>query len=350
MGEQMADIPSVFKLPRQTESYLRLLNKVYDQTGKQLLSEVLVNSLASVEEATHYDNYDGGVHGHTLKLAVPDDLFVRVFSSRREIEERITNDLEDLVRLQGERFTSVFLEPSQIQDERWREEAGAYQRVVTNPASPQAVERIWGPYPMRVFLSHKASFKTETSKLKEALEWCGIGAFVAHEDIEPTLEWHREIENALFSMDALVALVTPDFHDSSWTNQEVGVATGRGVPVIAVRLGGTPYGLLGTRQALGGCNWEDPEPMALKIFKLLEAKLVRTPKLFDAAIYAYARPRSFDDSQEKVEKLLSQFPTATPTQIDRLVEACRAFPRPWWTVAPDRQARGSLGGALAEQR
>lgn len=320
----MADGLAEFKLPYQAEGYLRLLNKIYELNGEALLSEVLVNSPASVDEATHYDNYDGGIHGHTLKLAVPDDLFVRIFGRRRDIEERITRDLEEMVRMQGERFTSVILEPSHIQDERWREEAGAYHRVVTSPAPPQAVERIWGPYPTRVFLSHKANYKVETSKLKEAIEWCGIGAFVAHEDIEPTREWHREIEHALFSMDALVALVTADFHESSWTNQEVGVAIGRGVPVIAVRLGGTPYGLLGIRQALGAGDLEHPERMALKILELLEAKFVRTPQLFDSVIYAYKRSRNYDDSEEKVAKLLSRFQTATPSQVDRLLEAWEA--------------------------
>lgn len=320
----MADGLAGFKLPYQAEGYLRLLNKIYELNGEALLSEVLVNSPASVDEATHYDNYDGGIHGHTLKLAVPDDLFVRIFGSRRDIEERITSDLYEMVRMQGERFASVILEPSQIQDERWREEAGAYHRVVTSPAPPQVIERIWGQYPMRIFLSHKAGFKEETSALKQALAWRGIGAFVAHEDIEPTLEWHREIEHALFSMDALVALLTADFHDSNWTDQEVGVAIGRGVPVIAVRLGGTPYGLMGTRQALGGCAWAHPERTAVKLFELLEAKLVRTPKLFEAAIYAYRRSKSYGDSEAKVAQLLSRFQTATPSQIDMLLEAWEA--------------------------
>jgi len=37
-------------------------------------------------------------------------------------------------------------------------------------------------------------------------------------------------------MDVLVAILTTGFRESHWTNQEIGVAIGRGVPVISVRL------------------------------------------------------------------------------------------------------------------
>ena len=53
-------------------------------------------------------------------------------------------------------------------------------------------------------------------------------------------EWETEIESALFSMDVLVALLTDGFHDSNWTDQEVGVAIGRKIPVVPVRLGKGP--------------------------------------------------------------------------------------------------------------
>lgn len=48
----------------------------------------------------------------------------------------------------------------------------------------------------------------------------------------------------------LCALVTEDFVRSQWTDQEVGFALGRGVPVVALACGAPPYGLLGKQQAL----------------------------------------------------------------------------------------------------
>lgn len=64
--------------------------------------------------------------------------------------------------------------------------------------------------------------KKEAAALKDSLSIYGISCFVAHMDIHPTKEWQSEIENALSSMDSLVALMTKDFHNSLWTDQEIG--------------------------------------------------------------------------------------------------------------------------------
>jgi hypothetical protein len=80
----------------------------------------------------------------------------------------------------------------------------------------------------------------------------GISLFVAHNDIEPTSEWQTEIEIALSTCDSLVALLHSNFHASNWTDQEIGFAMGRGVPVFAVHMGQIPYGFIGRFQAFNG--------------------------------------------------------------------------------------------------
>ena len=70
-----------------------------------------------------------------------------------------------------------------------------------------------------------------------------MASFVAHEDIKPLKKWREEIEKALKSMDLLLALLTEDFRKSKWTDQEVGVAIGREVRVMPVRMGKIPTGL-----------------------------------------------------------------------------------------------------------
>ena len=193
--------------------------------------------------------------------------------------------------------------------------------AVAPSITPEALQRIWGGEQVRVFLTHKSSVKTQTSQLKQSLVRCGVAAFVAHDDIEPTEEWQREIERALFSMDALVALLSEDFHNSNWTDQEVGVAIGRGVPLIAVRLGMDPYGLIGTSQGLSGCTWADTDSIAVKVFQLLHKRIQDKSRLFECALTAYASSQSFADSAWKVEHLLSVFATLTSDQVARVVEA-----------------------------
>ena len=99
------------------------------------------------------------------------------------------------------------------------------------------LQRLWGDGALRVFISHTAANKQTAKLIKLQLNNRGIASFVAHEVIEPMKEWETEIEKALLSMDLLLALLTEDFAESKWTDQEVGIAIGQKVPVIPVRMG-----------------------------------------------------------------------------------------------------------------
>lgn len=112
--------------------------------------------------------------------------------------------------------------------------------------------KFWITGHFRLFLSHLSSFKVKTSQLQKALRAYGISAFVAHDDIEPTKEWQDEIEKALFSMDALAAILTPGFKESNWTDQEVGVAVGRDVLIVPIRKRLDPYGFIAKYQGMQG--------------------------------------------------------------------------------------------------
>src|ERR1700677_3202059 len=169
---------------------------------------------------------------------------------------------------------------------------------------------IWGENGYRVFLSHKGGVKKETSRLKDELEVYGISAFVAHADIEPTKEWQQEIENALATMQAFVALMTPDFHDSNWTDQEVGFALGRGVPIIAAKMGKDPYGFIGKFQALP-CSWENA---AISIVKLL----IRQAPMWEAYVQAVTRCKSFDNGNT-LSTILPNIKSLTGRQAETLV-------------------------------
>jgi hypothetical protein len=107
---------------------------------------------------------------------------------------------------------------------------------------------IWTPDYFRLFLSHVATYKVPAQQLKDALNLYNVSCFVAHTDIKPTRAWQDEIEEALGTMDALAALLTTDFHQSNWTDQEIGFAMGRGILVIPLRYDYDPYGFIGKYQ------------------------------------------------------------------------------------------------------
>lgn len=167
--------------------------------------------------------------------------------------------------------------------------------------------------------------KVNTASLKDSLALYGISCFVAHEDIHPTKEWMDEIESALFSMDALIALMTDDFHDSDWTDQEVGVAMGRCVPVISLKLGKlNPYGFIGRFQALS-CTWEKAP---LELMKLL----ICHEKMKEAFIAAVSGCSSFDRGNA-LASVLPFISSLSESQADSLIEAYKNNP----------ELRGSFG-------
>ena len=133
--------------------------------------------------------------------------------------------------------------------------------------------RFWLPGHFRLFMSHLSSFKKQTALLQSFLRPMGIAAFVAHEDIEPTKEWLNEIEKALFSMDAVAAILMPGFHESNWTDHEVGIAIGRDVLVIPIRRGLDPYGFIGKFQGFQGAG-----KSVRQVSEGLFSVIIRNPK------------------------------------------------------------------------
>jgi len=132
-----------------------------------------------------------------------------------------------------------------------------------------AVPRIWkNSSKFRLFISHLADDKDKATRLKEALNYHSISGFVAHEDIDPTLEWQAEIESGLYAMDAMVAIHTKGFSESYWTQQEVGFALGRSVNIISLKMGEDPTGFISKHQALARKN-RKAEVIAAEINNLL---------------------------------------------------------------------------------
>lgn len=111
--------------------------------------------------------------------------------------------------------------------------------------------RNWdGTTQFRLFISHIAKDKDKAKRLKDCLVRYAINAFVAHEDIYPTLDWQREIERALNAMDAFIAIHTKGFSQSFWTQQEIGFAVGRDAKIISLKMDEDPTGFISKQQAL----------------------------------------------------------------------------------------------------
>jgi TIR domain len=299
------------ELPKNIERYLAALSRLYARDGQHALQEIIVNARTRVAEEWAYDNWNGGTYGHALYLVIPEALFLAAIQKRDEIQTEICKDLNALHNLQNEHISEVFLEMDVPDDRDWRQESGLLISTIS-VITPGSAARIWGDKGFRLFLSHKSEVKTQTAELKEKLGLFGVSAFVAHEDIKPSRAWQTEIENALHSMHAFAALMTEDFHDSVWTDQEVGFALARGVPVIAVRLGRDPYGFLGKFQALR-TDWKGAAEGIVKL-------LMKHERMFSAYVQALRDCTGWDDGN-MLARALPGIESATDQQIDELVAA-----------------------------
>jgi hypothetical protein len=154
------------------------------------------------------------------------------------------------------------------------------------------------------------------AELKWALRLFGVACFVAHEDIEPSSEWQKEIELGLGSTHALVALLTTDFHQSNWTDQEVGWAMGRGIPVVPVRLGVNPYGLMGKIQASEG-NLDFTLLTARGIVEVLLTNGSTHARMRAALVEAFGRANSWE-AAKAMRHLIEQIDDFTEEEKNSL--------------------------------
>jgi TIR domain len=148
--------------------------------------------------------------------------------------------------------------------------------------SSSIVPRNWqGTTTLRLFISHISIHKVKATRLKSCLELYAISGFVAHEDIVPTLEWQSEIERALYAMDAFIAILTPGFSQSIWTQQEIGFAYARGVKIISLKMGEDPTGFISKQQALPRRD-RSAEEIAKEVDAILSADERTATKLLSA--------------------------------------------------------------------
>jgi hypothetical protein len=164
-------------------------------------------------------------------------------------------------------------------------------------------DTLWDRDYLHLFISHSAVQRELAGRLREKLKRYFVDGFVAHDSIEFGLEWPGVIIEHLRSCHALLALVSAEFSESQWCDQEVGWVLGRGVPVMSINAGSVPYGFFGSRQAL--TFRDDHEDVSRQIFecslKLRETGLLAT----GALVTALEKADNYDEASRIVSLLAS---------------------------------------------
>lgn len=298
--------------PKQVSEVIATLADIFRHQRRNDVVELLENAGAQFTEI-NYDNWNGGTTTWGLRLEVPVPIFAAVESQLGALEKEILGKLGYFDRLHpNDPIGDVAIVPIA---------PGANTAGLRMAPSEIEVRRIWPDGQFRLFLSHVSLHKVQVSELKDALSTYGIAGFVAHEDIQPSLEWQREIEIALRSMHALAALITTDFHASNWTDQEIGWAFGRGVLVVPVRLGVDPYGFAGKVQGFKG-NLDHPQALASAIKKILLNNPQTHREMRRALVSAFSDVTSFN-SAIMLSKIIVQIADFTEEEKIALRNACK---------------------------
>lgn len=292
------------------ETIIESLIQVFKHQNKLETVNLLENSKARIEQ-TDYDNWDGGTLFFTLFLDIPLNLFANLEYRIDQFEEAIAKKLTSILRDTGnQHLNRVVIAP-----------------ILANPATSKAapkstvddVSRIWQLSYLRLFLSHISTHKTVISNLKDELGIYGISGFVAHEDIEPTKEWESEIFLALNSANALAAFLTSDFHKSNWTDQEVGIALGRGLLVIPIKIGIDPYGFMAGKQAMPG-SFEKIEQLTTDLIDILLKHHTTSKIMHEALIVSLETAMSFINAR-KASQMIIRTNNFTQGQLGRIQQA-----------------------------
>ena len=136
----------------------------------------------------------------------------------------------------------------------------------------------WKPGYVELFISHSAAHKEFVGNVADELAVVGIHGFVAHDTMQFSSPWQDQIEQALRSMDAFVAIVHPGFDKSGWCHQEVGSALGRRVPRYVIHMGDDRAGFI-SREQWPSEAWTDAHGVASVISTWIasEMRLGETP-------------------------------------------------------------------------
>ncbi|OGR41947.1 MAG: hypothetical protein A2X35_11610 [Elusimicrobia bacterium GWA2_61_42] len=292
------------------KSVVATLSSIFKAQGRSEYVKILDASSPTIEEA-EYDNWNGGTYYYTLSLEIPVDIFARIESALSKHEGEIGAKLQLVVRETGNDILNrVIIRPQMVE---------SVSELAVEHSGNERVQAIWKNKPVKIFISHQNSDKVAAAKLSAFLSKFNMAAFVAHEAIEPTIPWQSEIKIALNTMDVFLALLTSNFRNSKWTDQEVGFAVAKKAVIIHVRDGQDPYGFIGETQSLS-MPIEENENLGMEIISILLKNPVLKSRVRETLFVTLENIGNFTYAC-KTMKLLQKAGAFSEQEIQRIREA-----------------------------
>ena len=173
---------------------------------------------------------------------------------------------------------------------------------------------------MYAFLSYQTKDKLVAGEVRALLETLGIKSFLAHEDIQVSVEWRHKILEEIGKVDLFIPILSSSYYESKWCVQESGIAAFKGLTTIPLSIdGAVPEGFIGHIQS----TKVEPGKITLaNLFPGLAKKDVGF--VIDAIIGIIKGSGSFRGAEARFAMILPYLAKATDEQVAKLLKISAA--------------------------
>jgi len=173
---------------------------------------------------------------------------------------------------------------------------------------------------IRAFLSHSDKDKKIAAELKEKLAKYKIDVFLAHIDLDSGTEWESRLFSEIQNCNIFLILLTKNYHDSNYTDQETGIALNIPKPILPICVDDTrPYGFMSRFQA-EICNTEFTQENIDKIAKSCRKLTKFASSILDVLIKRLETSETYSDAYA-VAKMIDGHEEFSADQINSLAIA-----------------------------
>ena len=299
-----------------------------------------------IEITTGYDEFND-YNVHTLIFLLPGECFEKniSISSQMFICQEIKEDLNRIILESDEYIGEIKFDLKNLDKKASNKETESFlieaseskddihvKDYLKTKIKNFEIPDFWDKDCLRVFISHSVTNYNIAKKLKDEFQKSSLSCFVAHKDIKPTTQWQKEIKKALKSMELFLSIVTENFNKSCWTNQEIGFALCKGIPIISIKIDtASPPGFIFEKQAIT-LNEKDIAPYSqnfLNLLNLIKEKFPKHPfikKKFLSArdgCFSWAKDMfmdiiNLDFNDKEIEEIVKTIEGPASTKINQL--------------------------------
>lgn len=170
---------------------------------------------------------------------------------------------------------------------------------------------------MKVFISYLTADRFLAGSIKEELDANGFETFLAHEDIQPTQIWMDKIFQNLIETDIVLTLLTKDFSQSIWCNQEIGIGLALNKLMVPIKIDQDPVGFLSKYQALK--YGKDEKFPVTKLLGIISASENLGADYRNFLIEVLSDSTSFIDSGRNAKRIID-IKDFTTEQLERIMK------------------------------